>query len=75
MQAVDLLLETQQLQMLLAGDYVDSANINRVVLYLLRSADYSGDADESKELLETAFEVRVCTRACSLSHSRSAGAL
>ena len=57
-EAIDLLMETQQLKTLQTSTYVDESNFARVCLYLLRSADYVGDVDESKELLETAFEVR-----------------
>ena len=61
-EGVDLLMETQQLGMLLESEYVDASNFARVCLYLIRSADYCGDADESKELLETAYEVSVQSR-------------
>jgi hypothetical protein len=61
-EGVDLLMETQQLGMLLESEYVDASNFARVCLYLIRSADYCGDADESKELLETAYEVSLQSR-------------
>jgi 26S proteasome regulatory subunit N1 len=57
-EAIDLLMETQQLKSLQTSEFVDESNFARVCLYLLRSADYVGDADDSRELLETTYEVR-----------------
>ena len=50
-EAVDLLLEVQQLSKLLTSNVVDERNYERVCLYLLRSSDLMADPDDLQELL------------------------
>ena len=56
-EAVDLLLEVNQLRRLLDTPSVDDRNFERVCLYLLRCADFIADPDELNELLSVAFEL------------------
>jgi len=54
-EAIDLLMETQQLTSLRSGLYVDPANCSRVCLYLLKCADYAADPEEAQTILDTVF--------------------
>jgi hypothetical protein len=54
-EAVDLCLETEQLDALAAPGAVDEASHARVCRYLLKSADYLGDAAEAAHAQEVAF--------------------
>lgn len=54
-EAVDLLLEVQQLVKLVETDVVDKRNHERVCLYLLRCADFMADPDDLVELFNTAY--------------------
>eukprot|EP00602_Paraphysomonas_sp_CaronLab_P000859 CAMPEP_0185030934 /NCGR_PEP_ID=MMETSP1103-20130426/18094_1 /TAXON_ID=36769 /ORGANISM="Paraphysomonas bandaiensis, Strain Caron Lab Isolate" /LENGTH=894 /DNA_ID=CAMNT_0027566249 /DNA_START=45 /DNA_END=2729 /DNA_ORIENTATION=- len=56
-EAVDLLLEVQQLSKLIEADVVDERNYERVCLYLLRCADYMPDPDDLSELFNTAYTI------------------
>ena len=56
-EAVDLLLEVQQLVKLVETDVVDKRNHERVCLYLLRCADFMSDPDDLTELFETAYAI------------------
>jgi len=53
-EAVDLLMEVQQLPKLRNAAGVDEKNYARVCLYLLRCADFMPDPDDHTEVLETA---------------------
>lgn len=54
-EAVDLLIEVQQLYKLTETTSVDDKNFERVCLYLLRCADFMADPDDLAELLTTAY--------------------
>ena len=56
-QAVDLLLETGSLGLLLAPGAVDAPSHARVCAYLLKCADYLGDSDEEAACVDTAFKL------------------
>ncbi|CAM9618503.1 unnamed protein product [Phaeothamnion confervicola] len=56
-EAIDLLVEVQQLPKLLEMGHIDDKNFQRVCLYLLRMADYMPDPDDLSEMLKTAFEI------------------
>jgi len=57
-EAVDLLLEVQQLKkLLLPSSAVDSRNFERVCLYLVRTADFMPDPDDLANLFTTAYEI------------------
>jgi 26S proteasome regulatory subunit N1 len=54
-EAVDLLLEVQQLKRLREPGIVDDKNFERVCLYLLRCADFISEPEDLQELHSTAF--------------------
>jgi len=54
-EAVDLLMEVQQLQKLVESPVVDKRNYMRVCLYLLRCADFVGDRDDVATIFTTAY--------------------
>lgn len=54
-EAVDLLMEVQQLARLKDSGAVDERNHERVCLYLLRSADFIADPEDVQEILDTAY--------------------
>lgn len=54
-EAVDLLMEVQQLQKLVECSVVDEGNYERVCLYLIRCADFTSDPDDTLEIFNTAF--------------------
>ena len=54
-EAVDLLLEVQQLGKLVETPVVDEHNYERVCLYLLRSSDFMVDPEDLEELHSTAY--------------------
>lgn len=56
-EAVDLLMEVQQLSRLLAPGLVDERNFERVCLYLVRCADYVDDPEDRQTLFNVAFEL------------------
>jgi 26S proteasome regulatory subunit N1 len=56
-EAVDLLLETEQLDMLLEPGAVDEASHGRVCLYLLRCSDYSADVTDAEHTQRIAFNL------------------
>lgn len=56
-EAVDLLMEVQQLPKLREDGIVDENNFERVCLYLIRSADFMADPDDLQELLESAYYI------------------
>lgn len=56
-EAVDLLLEVEQLDMLNEPGLVDEASHGRVGLYLLKCADYLGDVSEAEHTQEVAFKL------------------
>lgn len=56
-EAVDLLLETDQLSTLVTSGHIDHENYARVCLYLLRCGDYVGDTDDSQAIFEVAFRL------------------
>lgn len=60
-EAVDLLIEVQQLQKL--TPLVSKDHISRVCQYLLQSADYIGDPDDSLQMVQIAFD---CYMQCHL---------
>ena len=63
-EAVDLLVEVQQLPLLLkAGAAIDDANYQRVCLYLLRTADFMADPEDLAEILGTAFDIYTAQKA------------
>mmetsp|Transcript_32664 Transcript_32664/g.101080 ORF Transcript_32664/g.101080 Transcript_32664/m.101080 type:complete len:839 (-) Transcript_32664:106-2622(-) len=75
-EAVDLLIETQRIHMLL-GNYpsrpdkmlIDESNFRRVCLYLLRCGTYIADPDDLKHLRQCAFHIyeRHCDLCAALS--------
>lgn len=54
-EAVDLLMEVQQLKKLIDLSVVDERNFERVCLYLIRCADFMSDPDDADEIFRTAF--------------------
>lgn len=56
-EAVDLCLETSQLNLLLEPNMVQTDSNSRVCLYLLKCGDYIGDADETAACVDTAFQL------------------
>lgn len=54
-EAVDLLMEVQQLSKLIDCSVIDERNYERVCLYLLRSADFMSDPDDLLEIYYTAY--------------------
>jgi 26S proteasome regulatory subunit N1 len=54
-EAVDLLMEVQQLKKLVDCCVVDEGNFERVCLYLLRCADFTSDPDDTLEIFNTAY--------------------
>lgn len=57
-EAVDLLVEVQQLPLLLEEtSKVDETNYRRICLYLLRSADFMADPEDLKEILTTSYTI------------------
>jgi 26S proteasome regulatory subunit N1 len=57
-EAVDLLVEVQQLPLLLEEEAkVDANNYRRICLYLLRSADFMADPEDLKEILTTSYTI------------------
>lgn len=56
-EAVDLLVEVQQLPKLVAMEEIDEGNYQRVCLYLLRMADYMSDVDDLNMMLNTAYNL------------------
>lgn len=55
--AVDLLLEVQQLGKLVACERVDDKNYERVCLYLLRCSDFAADPDDLAAMLTSAYDI------------------
>lgn len=58
-EAVDLLLEVQQLSKLVHSDLVDERNYQRVCLYLIRCADFMSDPEDLSEIFNTAYSIYV----------------
>mmetsp|Transcript_22567 Transcript_22567/g.38211 ORF Transcript_22567/g.38211 Transcript_22567/m.38211 type:complete len:889 (+) Transcript_22567:56-2722(+) len=56
-EAVDLLMEVQQLRKLVECAVVDEGNFERVCLYLIRCADFMSDPDDTLEIFTTAFSL------------------
>lgn len=56
-EAVDLLLETEQLDLLLVPNAVDESSHGRVCLYLLRCSDYAADVSEAEHTQQIAFSL------------------
>ncbi|CAK4086503.1 unnamed protein product [Aphanomyces euteiches] len=56
-EAIDILIEVQQLDKLLASSEIDDKNYQRVCLYLLACADYMSDPDDLQTLLNTAYAI------------------
>ena len=56
-EAVDLLIEVQQLKKLVESPVVDARNYERVCLYLLRCADFVSDPDDLYNLFTTAYTI------------------
>mmetsp|Transcript_35750 Transcript_35750/g.80530 ORF Transcript_35750/g.80530 Transcript_35750/m.80530 type:complete len:878 (-) Transcript_35750:419-3052(-) len=57
-EAVDLLVEVQQLPLLIQeGAKVDENNYARICLYLLRCADFMADPEDLAEILNTAYTI------------------
>ena len=54
-EAIDLLMETEQVGTLADADLVTADNHAAVCMYMLRCADYLADHDEEKQMLEVAF--------------------
>lgn len=54
-EAVDLLMEVQQLKKLVDCSVVDEGNFERVCLYLIRCADFMSDPDDTQEIFNTAY--------------------
>jgi 26S proteasome regulatory subunit N1 len=54
-EAIDLLLEVQQLRKLIEMNVVDERNFERVCLYLVKCADYLSDPDDIGEIFDTAY--------------------
>ncbi|GMF21146.1 unnamed protein product [Phytophthora lilii] len=56
-EAIDILIEVQQLSKLLQSPDIDEKNYQRVCLYLLACADFMSDADDLVNLLNTAYSL------------------
>eukprot|EP00636_Phaeomonas_parva_P005676 CAMPEP_0118884814 /NCGR_PEP_ID=MMETSP1163-20130328/23532_1 /TAXON_ID=124430 /ORGANISM="Phaeomonas parva, Strain CCMP2877" /LENGTH=892 /DNA_ID=CAMNT_0006822699 /DNA_START=353 /DNA_END=3031 /DNA_ORIENTATION=- len=56
-EAVDLLMEVQELGKLLDVAAIDETNYERICLYLLRSTNFLDNPDDLDEMLETCFEL------------------
>lgn len=56
-EAIDILIEVQQLSKLLDSEHIDEKNYQRVCLYLLGCADYMSDPDDLANLLNTAYNI------------------
>ncbi|GMF59429.1 unnamed protein product [Phytophthora fragariaefolia] len=56
-EAIDILIEVQQLSKLLDSPDIDEKNYQRVCLYLLACADFMSDADDLVNLLNTAYSL------------------
>ena len=56
-EAVDLLMEVQQLNKLVNNPVVDERNYSRVCLYLMRCADYISDPDDLYNIFNTAYSI------------------
>jgi 26S proteasome regulatory subunit N1 len=56
-EAVDLLIEVQQVEKILTTEGVDEGNVDRICKYLLSTAPYTSDEDELKAFLSTSFEL------------------
>lgn len=56
-EAVDLLLEVQQLPKILGEGLVDSRNASRVCLYILRCTEFMGEEEDLSQLLNTAYQI------------------
>jgi len=54
-EAVDLLMEVQQLKRLVETPIVDARNYERVCLYLLRCADFTSEPDDLYNIFNTAY--------------------
>lgn len=54
-EAIDLLMETEQVGTLASSGLVNAENHAAVCLYMIRCADYVGDHDEEKQLLDVAL--------------------
>mmetsp|Transcript_42278 Transcript_42278/g.97895 ORF Transcript_42278/g.97895 Transcript_42278/m.97895 type:complete len:911 (+) Transcript_42278:49-2781(+) len=62
-EAVDLLIEVQQLAKLTAIDAIDENNFERICLYLLRSADFMSDPDDLQEMLQVSYALYLAQKA------------
>ncbi|KAJ0404772.1 hypothetical protein P43SY_005596 [Pythium insidiosum] len=56
-EAIDILVEVQQLGKLLSSPEIDEKNYQRVCLYLLACSDYMSDPDDLATLLNTAYQI------------------
>lgn len=56
-EAIDLLLEVQQLRKLIEMGVVDERNFQRVCLYLVKCADYLSDPEDIREIFDTAYDL------------------
>lgn len=56
-EAIDILIEVQQLSKLLESKEIDEKNYQRVCLYLLACADYMSDPEDLANLLTTAYSI------------------
>ncbi|DAZ95507.1 TPA: hypothetical protein N0F65_001846 [Lagenidium giganteum] len=56
-EAIDILIEVQQLSKLLESKEIDEKNYQRVCLYLLACSDYMSDPDDLLNLLNTAYHI------------------
>jgi len=56
-EAVDLLLEVEQLSLLLEESAIDDKNYKRVCLYLLRTADYASDEEERLSVHNVSYHI------------------
>lgn len=56
-EAVDLLIEVQQLKKLTALSTIDTNNYERICLYLLRCADFMSDPDDLNEMLTVSYKI------------------
>jgi 26S proteasome regulatory subunit N1 len=54
-EAIDILIEVQQLSKLLDSKEIDEKNFQRVCLYLLACADYMSDPDDLSNVVNTSF--------------------
>ncbi|ETV80823.1 hypothetical protein H257_06289 [Aphanomyces astaci] len=58
-EAIDILIEVQKLDRLLASPEIDDKNYQRVCLYLLACADFMSDPDDLQTLLNTAYAIYI----------------